>query len=669
MACSTLGQLYSQSARGRGLVVSERLWFVCILNGSSLDFYDLAATPPQHDVASAFKFLCSERQIGDAPATVAALSLHDPSILAVGTASGVLAFLRLRRTATSPSSVFASTDKITPHAGPLLVHKVLETKLDSAESAITCICFHPRRRGLCAVACGGRVYLVQHDLGLLATAECCDMPGAPQVSSIAWCGPLLACGDVDGVVRIWRLSVTLVDPRTPAVPLGVEAECIGALPPPSNAPRGAVSTMRWLALDKADGADAADGAERRAKKRSDAPLGVLCCGYASKEPSTSPSSPSGTQAHFRSWSISKAGEVFMLASLPVAPLKGAHKLVLSDVLAPRPLGSEGVGGGEGSRVDEPDSSSPAAKCGADTAPHSPYTTALRRQPSMMTAQPLMARSFRPASAPRWLLCGASGSPAVFALPWGRASDDDEAEATFPTAVELLNEPSTVLEPTPQHGVVAMHHITSNACREHFADAFGIGSERAYFSGPGASATCELVLVLSDMALHVILHSTRPTGANDATLASPNVQPVSDLLGPNEARSLLGPNEAPSEAHRDSTHPLEELQLHGVDSTPAVSHVPLISHLLREARPDSAPAADAAASSGDEGNKGTAVPAAESTSALYARIHELEQRAQQAEQRLVELQTSFGLFAAQSRQQTNQLLGALDRLVADHVAST
>ena len=130
----------------------------------------------------------------------------------------------------------------------------------------------------------------------------------------------------------------------------------------------------------------------------------------------------------------------MLASLPVAPLKGAHKLVLSDVLAPRPLGSEGVGGGEGSRVDVPDSSSPAAKCGADTAPHSPYTTALRRQPSMMTAQPLMARSFRPASAPRWLLCGASGSPAVFALPWGRASDDDEAEATFPTAVELLNEP-------------------------------------------------------------------------------------------------------------------------------------------------------------------------------------------------------------------------------------
>ena len=171
-------------------------------------------------------------------------------------------------------------------------------------------------------------------------------------------------------------------------------------------------------------------------------------------------------------------------------------------------------------------------------------------------------------------------------------------------------------------------------------------------------------MLSDKALHVILHSTRPTGANDATLASPNVQPVSDLLGPNEA-----PSEAPSEAHRDSTHPLEEFQLHGVDSTPAVSHVPLISHLLREARTDYGPATDAAASSGDEGNKGTAVPAAESTSALYARIHELEQRALQAEQRLVELQTSFGLFAAQSRQQTNQLLGVLDRLVADRGSST
>ena len=70
-----ISQLYSQSsARGRGLVVSERLWFACVLNGSSLDFFDLAATTPQPDVACAFKFLCSERLTGDAPATEAVLS-------------------------------------------------------------------------------------------------------------------------------------------------------------------------------------------------------------------------------------------------------------------------------------------------------------------------------------------------------------------------------------------------------------------------------------------------------------------------------------------------------------------------------------------------------------------------------------------------------------------
>ena len=67
--------------------------------------------------------------------------------------------------------------------------------------------------------------------------------------------------------------------------------------------------MRWLALDKADGADAADGAERRAK-RSDAPLGVLCCRYASRALNF-PFLAFWHASAFRSWSISKAGEVFM----------------------------------------------------------------------------------------------------------------------------------------------------------------------------------------------------------------------------------------------------------------------------------------------------------------------------------------------------------------------
>ena len=131
-----ISQLYSQSsARGRGLVVSERLWFACVLNGSSLDFFDLAATTPQPDVACAFKFLCSERLTGDAPATEAVLSPHDASILAVGTASGTLAFLRLHRTAASsgsPSSVLAMgnglEEDLAQGRGPLLVHKVLEQR-------------------------------------------------------------------------------------------------------------------------------------------------------------------------------------------------------------------------------------------------------------------------------------------------------------------------------------------------------------------------------------------------------------------------------------------------------------------------------------------------------------------------------------------------------------
>ena len=655
---ATLVQLYSQTVHSSPglssrLVVSEDLWFSCILNGANLDFFDLAANPPEDGLCS-LKFLCSERL--HSPATEAQISPYDPSMLAVGTSAGTLAFLRLRRSAfggpTSPSSVLTASTPLSamPRAGALLVHKTLEKTLaaPSAEAdaprAVDAIRFHPRQRGLCAVACGGRVHLVQHDLGLLAATECCAGPSS-HVCSLAWCGPLLACGEADGTVRIWRLAVELVDPRTPSVPLAVESECIGALPPPTNAPVAAVTTMRWLALDVADGADAADGAARRAKTRADAPLGVLCC--ANRAPSP----------QLRAWSISKAGEVFLQASLPIAPLRGATSLVLSETLAPRPLASAAhpseATAGIGPSAEEGEGSHGEASCGAPPSPTRPYgTKTLQRQPSM--TQP-MARSFSPTAEPRWLLCGAAGSPSVFALPWGRASEHADAEATFPTAVELLNAPSVPLEPTPQDGVRGLHRISSDACRTHLAEALGLASERSYFAGPEAAAGFEIVLVLSDKALHVVLHAARAaTAGPDAFSASPSVySPYSQSPSPQKQHLVDVADEDDDLTPPPPPPPPPPLPAH---------HVPLISHLLPATRkcqrdPSSAPP-QASAAAGDK-----FVALKPDSSALQARIHELEQRALDAEERLAELQTSFGIFAAQSRQQTNALLNALDQMVA------
>ena len=119
---ASLHQLYSQAMRSTEhdrassrLVVSEDLWFVCVLNGACLDFYDLSMQAPEMG-ARAFKFLSTTR-IGDAPATEAALCPHDPSILAVGTDMGGLTLFRLRRSI-SPASVLAG-GPVHP-SGPLL---------------------------------------------------------------------------------------------------------------------------------------------------------------------------------------------------------------------------------------------------------------------------------------------------------------------------------------------------------------------------------------------------------------------------------------------------------------------------------------------------------------------------------------------------------------------
>ena len=104
-----------------------------------------------------------------------------------------------------------------------------------ASSAVSTIRFDPGKPGLCAAVCGGRVSLLQHDVGFLARAPCCE-PLAASVCSVEWCGSgLLACGAEDGSVSMWRVFASDVDPRTPAVGLRVECALVGTLPPPEAA--------------------------------------------------------------------------------------------------------------------------------------------------------------------------------------------------------------------------------------------------------------------------------------------------------------------------------------------------------------------------------------------------------------------------------------------------
>ena len=649
---ASLVQLYAQdchSTKDLGdrstsrLVVSEDLWFVGVLNGVSLDFYDLSLKKPEDGLRS-LNFL-SATVLGTSPATEAALSPHDPSVLAVGTASGSLAFLRLRRVDASAS--------IRP-SGPLLVHKTIEKALappqqyfdpDAPPRAVEAIRFHPTQPGLCAVACAGAVHLVQHDVGLLASIECCKRES--DVHSLAWCGPLLACGEADGGVRVWRLAITLVDPRRPSEELKVEAEQIGVLTPPVNAAPASVSSMRWLHIDSKSSESGEDDVR---------PLGVLCCGYTATPPpptdDTEPTHLPATSALLRAWSISSRGEVYMLASLPVAPLKGAVEVFFSESLAPTPL--------------------PSASHASGSARQKPVTRQASNGAEVVGGHPLRARSFRAAADPRWLLCGASGSSSLFALPWGRASTARTAEATFPTAVELLCAPSLTLDPPPQSGVRGIHKLGSDACRAHVAEVLGVATEEAFFAGPHALAGCEIALVLSDRAIHIVLHATAPEELGGAE----------DVVELEETVYAQAAAQAAEEAAQ------EELDAYVAASKPG--YTPIVAHLLPAKAKASVPAAASIPKGGKQttptkitattkamvvgglGAKARAQaemtkPPPEPSSELYHRIAELEQRAVSAEEQLAELRGVFNLFAARSREEKNALISALDQLVAEKAA--
>lgn len=268
---------------------------------------------------------------------------------------------------------------------------------------------------------------------------------------------------------------------------------------------------------------------------------------------------------------------------------------------------------------------------------------------------MAARSFHAGAAPRWLLCGAAGSPSVFALPWGRAGHAAHAEAVFPTAIELLNTPSLALEPTPVSGTRGIHRIAGVACRMHLAEAFGLARERDFFSGATAMAGCELCIVLSDQAVHVVLLATAQ--AIPGQIESP-------------ATAMASPQKTAPDS--EEAVPLPE------DSSPSRLPQPLVAHLLsgpaKAAKPSMLPPPPTATRMRRRAKPGRVVgseaapapsasPSAEAA-LLHARAEELEQRAIKAEQQLAELQTSFKLFANQSREQTNMLLAALERLMME-----
>jgi hypothetical protein len=554
------------------LAVCEPLWAIAVANGAAIDFYDLRVTQPE--ALGAAPFLCSfHGAASNESVAVVQLQLcpHDPSLLAAGTANGELVFLRLRR---------ASSD------GPLLVHQTLRTKhsvaADAAEplpNPVQAISFHPTEN-LCAVVCGGTVRLLQHDIGLFAKSEAC-CAGASPIASIAWCGPLLACGEVGGVVRLWQLQVKMVEPSKATIFLPLNCTEVGVLPAPQSgsaaSTASAACTMHWLAFDGSKVGDPC--------KADNKPVGVLCCGY--------------QPAVCRAWRLHGDGQATLLANLLAAPLKGAASI--SAMAGPLTVGDQMI-------VHTDDS------------------------------QGLVAQSFR-AQTMQWLLCGSSSATSIFALPCGcDAADDAQSSIRFPTPTELLRVPALQLTPTPNFGVRGIHPLASRSCVQHVNSALRLTS----------TEHSEILLVLSDVALHVVsLTEAAPKQAVQPAL-EPSMQEIISrpVLVPPPERVTLAP-----------------LVAHMLPVAPRHSPETLVQSGMHDHGPKGGGAKASPVTTARDGAVPSPPPSI-GTVALLKRIESLEARAIGAEARLAELQTSFALFADESRKQTNVLLAALENLTCN-----
>jgi hypothetical protein len=133
------------------------------------------------------------------------------------------------------------------------------------------------------------------------------------------------------------------------------------------------------------------------------------------------------------------------------------------------------------------------------------------------------------SHPRWLLLSGPGSPCLFAMPYGQPTPADAhpaqhdahtAALRFPTPTELLCAPNVVLEPPPCH-VYGLHRIASRDCRalvhaRMMASTESLAEPDTAPMMPDTAPThlgegTELLLVLSDVALHVVQLSADPAG--------------------------------------------------------------------------------------------------------------------------------------------------------------
>ena len=532
------------------LAVSESMHVILVAKGHAVDCFDLQMS-----------FLCTARL--PSPAVELRFSPHDSSLLAVGTAAGDLLLMRLRRAPADGQLVLfhiLQQWSMRPDAAPL-----------TAAAPADVVRFHPSRDDLLAVVCSGQVRLLSHGLGKLAiSSPCCrvDDDGAHEgatATTITWCGSLLAVGRASGAVHLWRVDVPQrSDTRAGlALELSLGAQTlVSVLPAPptrssDSSGSSGVRCLRWMPSE--------------IEGETEGSAGVLLVG----------DEPSQLRA-FRlpsAWSTSAHGAngAQLLANLPTGPLPGAS--ALAHVSEPLTLGAH-VGG---------ELRATMRACATRLAEFDEP-----RRPADVTK----LRTFE-VSNPRWLLLSGPGSPCLFAMPYGQPTTADAhpaqhdahtAALRFPTPTELLCAPNVVLEPPPCH-VYGLHRIASRDCRALVHGRMMASTEslvepdtapKMPDTAPMMPETApthlgegtELLLVLSDVALHVVQLSADPAGVlTTARHASePTEGPKLKPKMPDTAPPLGRAPPPPPPAHPEKLYP-RSLVAHLLPAAPRRPVVP------------------------------------------------------------------------------------------------
>ena len=586
----------SAPAGSSRLAVSERLGLVAVASGPAIDFYDLELVSPQPGLRSC-QFLgrhpSSNRPL-ESDACELAFDPHDSGLLVAGTCSSAVVLMRLRRLAP------AQLDQ----PGTVMAQRTLSKELAPADgAAVEALRFHPSQPGVFAAVCAGRVFLLQHGPGILASAEVC---AAGPARSVEWCGDLLARGGANGRVTVWSVHANLLDPSSPALQLAASSDLVCELAPPRAASdaatpaAAAVTALRWVRLASV-GAGAA----------SSTAVGMLCCAHAN--------------ALLRTWSFTADGQVALASQLPspVGSLVGTITEALE--VADGGAEAEAEAGGEGATPFRA-AGMRHLLCGApagDTVFALPFGREAEAPDSSLRV-PTPVELLR--------------APALDLGPHRRGGAAAPLDLNDDLDEELNKDPADgpVGEVVPGcEGTRGMHRLEGLQWKRSVLAALAPADADA----PDPSS-CELLLLLTDRALRVVAFGGGARGAAGKP-APTRVAP------PPQARAQPAPEPAP----------LPTLKL----------KPPLVSHLVPAApRREGSAAAAAAAVAAKAAAKAAAAPTGE-VAALHARIHALEERSRFAERQLTELRASFALYAATSRKQTNGLLAALETLEAERAA--